>query len=60
LLLGDDLVARGPASPFAHASTNDPPMLLLWGQRDMPGMALSARMLRDRLRAHLVATQKES
>ncbi|MCU0863069.1 MAG: alpha/beta hydrolase [Planctomycetes bacterium] len=49
-VFGDDLAARGPAAPFAHASANDPPMLLLWGQRDMPGMALSARMLRDRLR----------
>jgi acetyl esterase/lipase len=49
-VFGSDLAARAAASPFAHASAGDPPMLLLWGQHDLAGLALCGRMLRDRLR----------
>lgn len=49
-VFGPDMAKRRDASPFAHASAGDPPMLLLWGEHDMPGLSLCSRMLRDRLR----------
>jgi acetyl esterase/lipase len=58
-VFGADLAARRDASPLAHASAGDPPMLLLWGERDMPGLALCSRMLRDRLRDCGVAVQAD-
>ncbi len=48
-VFGDDPLVRAEASPFAHASAGDPPMLLLWGEHDMAGLSLCGRMLRDRL-----------
>ncbi len=48
-VFGDDPAVRREASPFVHASANDPPLWLAWAERDMACLPLSARMLRDRL-----------
>ena len=48
-VFGEDPSGRRSASPFVHASANDPPVWLAWGERDMACLSLSARMLRDRL-----------
>ncbi len=49
-VFGNDLSVRRDGSPLTHASAGDPPMLLLWGERDLAGLSLCGRMLRDRLR----------
>ena len=50
-VFGADHAARSDASPTVYVSAGDPPLLLLWGEHDMPGLPLCARMLRDSLRA---------
>ncbi|MBL8752749.1 MAG: alpha/beta hydrolase [Planctomycetes bacterium] len=48
-VFGTDPKVRLDASPFAHASPNDPPALLLWGEHDLGGLALCGRMLQQAL-----------
>ncbi|MFK7741696.1 MAG: alpha/beta hydrolase [Planctomycetota bacterium] len=49
-VFGQDEAARRAASTWRHAGAGDPPSLVLWGQRDIPGLALCARLVGDRLR----------
>lgn len=46
---GRDQALRAAASPAVHATGEAPPFLLFWGERDLPGLALSGRMLLRRL-----------
>ncbi|MGE3171462.1 MAG: alpha/beta hydrolase [Planctomycetota bacterium] len=56
-VFGPDPERRRDASPIVHAGRGAPPTLLLWSERDMRGLDLSARMLAARLRAAGVAVQ---
>lgn len=53
-VFGSDMQRRRDATTWLRAGADAPPTLLLWGGRDMPGLSLCARMLRDRLEAHRV------
>jgi acetyl esterase/lipase len=48
-VFGNDPKVRLDASPFVHASPNDPPAFLLWGEHDIGGLALCGRMLQQAL-----------
>ena len=48
-VFGTDSEFRERATPLLHADKNDAPVFLAWAQKDLPGLALCARMLRDRL-----------
>ncbi|MFT4512275.1 MAG: acetyl esterase/lipase [Planctomycetota bacterium] len=50
-VFGADAEFRKRATPLLHADKNDAPVFLAWAQKDLPGLALCARMLRDRLLA---------
>ncbi|HEX6810965.1 MAG TPA: alpha/beta hydrolase [Planctomycetota bacterium] len=54
-VFGTDAKVRADASPFLHAGAGDPPCLLVSGERDIPGLVLSARMLERSLHEHGVA-----
>jgi acetyl esterase/lipase len=48
-VFGGDFDFRERATPLLHADKGDAPVFLAWAQKDLPGLALCARMLRDRL-----------
>jgi acetyl esterase/lipase len=48
-VFGADSEFRKRATPLLHADKTDAPVFLAWAQKDLPGLALCARMLRDRL-----------
>jgi acetyl esterase/lipase len=48
-VFGTDAAARADVSPVVHASAGDPPVLAVWGEREIPGLALCSRLLRARL-----------
>lgn len=53
-IFGTDPAVRAAASPMVHVDRDAPPFLFLWGQNDMPGLELSARMLLRNLLEHAV------
>ncbi|MFY9342649.1 MAG: alpha/beta hydrolase, partial [Planctomycetota bacterium] len=48
-VFGTEPGPRALASPFLYAGAGDPPVCLLWGERDIVRLPLGSRMLRDRL-----------
>ena len=48
-VFGSDFDFRERATPLLHADQGDAPVFLAWAQKDLPGLALCARLLRDRL-----------
>lgn len=48
-VFGADRAFRQQATPLLFADAGDAPVFLAWGQHDLPGLSLCARMLRDRL-----------
>tara|TARA_R110002072_G_scaffold228234_8_gene385222 strand:+ start:57746 stop:59221 length:1476 start_codon:yes stop_codon:yes gene_type:complete len=50
-VFGVDCDFRERATPLLHADPTDAPVFIAWAQKDLPGLALCARMLRDRLLA---------
>lgn len=50
-VFGKDQGFRTRATPWLYADKTDVPVFLAWGQRDLPGLSLCARILRDRLQA---------
>jgi acetyl esterase/lipase len=53
-IFGTDPQVRADASPLLHVDREAPPFLFLWGQYDMPGLELTARMLMRSLLEHAV------
>jgi len=49
-VFGSDQSFRTRATPWLYADKTDVPVFLAWGTRDLPGLSLCARILRDRLR----------
>ena len=49
-VFGGDHDLRARATPWLYADKTDVPVFLAWGQKDLPGLSLCARILRDRLR----------
>lgn len=49
-VFGKDPDFRTRATPWLYADKADVPVFVAWGQRDLPGLSLCARILRDRLR----------
>ena len=50
-VFGKDPDFRAQASPWLHVDADDPPVFLAWGQYDMPGLAMCARVLRDSMQS---------
>ena len=48
-VFGRNAEFRTQATPWLYADKSDVPMFLAWGNRDLPGLSLCARILRDRL-----------
>jgi acetyl esterase/lipase len=48
-VFGSDFGYRERATPLMYVEKTDAPVFLAWGQRDLPGLSLCARMMRDRL-----------
>jgi len=48
-VFGKDQGFRTRATPWLYADKTDVPVFVAWGQRDLPGLSLCARILRDRL-----------
>ena len=51
-VFGDDPNTRRAATTWLTADAAAPPTLLMWAQRDLPGLPLCARMLAGQLRGH--------
>jgi arylformamidase len=50
-MLFDDPAEARMASPISHVNPDQPPMLLAWGQHDLPGVVRSNERMRDALKA---------
>lgn len=50
-VFGEDFALRDRATTLQYVDKTDVPMFLAWTQRDLPGLSLCARMLRDRLQS---------
>jgi acetyl esterase/lipase len=48
-VFGKDVAFRSRATPWLYADKSDVPVFVAWGQRDLPGLSLCGRILRDRL-----------
>ena len=48
-VFGHDPAFRAAASPFRHVDRADPPAFVVWGEHELPGLALTGRVLGDRL-----------
>ncbi|MBK8099977.1 MAG: alpha/beta hydrolase fold domain-containing protein [Planctomycetes bacterium] len=48
-IFGQKTTQRADASPILFVTPRTPPTLLVWGEHDMPGLPMSAQMMRRRL-----------